>query len=72
MYKTISFAVMHFIVAFAVTYALTGSIVLGGAVALVEPTVNTIGFHIHEKIWQNIEQAKITLGVTMQDNAMAN
>jgi uncharacterized membrane protein len=42
---------MHFSVAFGVVYALTGDLVVGGAVALVEPAVNTIGYHFHEKFW---------------------
>ena len=52
MTKTISFAVMHFSVAFGVTYALTGDVVVGGLVALVEPAVNTVGYYFHERIWE--------------------
>lgn len=55
MHKTTTFALMHFTVAFAVAYTLTGSIVVGGSVALVELAVNTLGFYFHEKIWQRIE-----------------
>ncbi|RCX21999.1 DUF2061 domain-containing protein [Thioalbus denitrificans] len=51
MTKTLSFAVMHFTIAFAVAYLLTGDLVVGGAVALVEPAVNTVGYHVHEKVW---------------------
>lgn len=54
MTKTASFAVVHFSVAFAVGYALTGSIVIGGAIALVEPMVNTVAYHFHEKVWERI------------------
>ena len=54
MTKTISFAVMHFSVAFGVAYALTGDWVIGGAVALIEPAVNTVGYYFHEKIWARI------------------
>jgi uncharacterized membrane protein len=56
MTKTISFAVMHFTVAFAVAYALTGDLVIGGAVALIEPAVNTVGYYFHEKIWARMGQ----------------
>lgn len=52
MIKTITFAVMHFCIAFTVAYLLTGDVVVGGVVALVEPAVNTVGFYFHEKIWQ--------------------
>ncbi|WP_020506177.1 DUF2061 domain-containing protein [Lamprocystis purpurea] len=51
MTKTLSFAFMHFSVAFSVAYALTGDIVVGGTLALVEPAVNTVAYHFHEKIW---------------------
>lgn len=51
MTKTVSFAIMHFTVAFGVAYALTGDIVVGGAVALVEPAVNTVAYHFHERLW---------------------
>jgi len=51
MAKTLSFAAMHFTVAFGVAYALTGDVVVGGAVALVEPAVNTVAYHFHEKVW---------------------
>lgn len=51
MTKTISFAIVHFTVAFTVGYLMTGSILFGSALALVEPAVNTVAFHIHEKVW---------------------
>lgn len=52
MNKTISFALVHFSVAFTITYLMTGSLLIGGALALIEPAVNTVAFHIHEQIWQ--------------------
>jgi len=52
MTKTMTFAVLHFSIAFVVTYLLTGSLIVGGAVALVEPAVNTVAFYFHEKLWQ--------------------
>ena len=51
MLKTLSFAAVHFTVAFTVGYLLTGSVVVGGAMALVEPAVNTIAYYVHEKVW---------------------
>ncbi|MBT8047728.1 MAG: DUF2061 domain-containing protein [Xanthomonadales bacterium] len=58
MKKTISFAIVHFTVAFTLTYFLTGSILVGGIVALVEPALNTIAFHFHEKIWNRLEMTR--------------
>ncbi len=53
--KTLSFAAVHFTIAFAVGYAFTGSLVAGGAVALIEPALNTLAFFFHEKAWQRLQ-----------------
>ena len=50
--KTVTFAVVHMSVAFAVVYLLTGSLALGGIVALIEPAVNTVAYFFHEKLWE--------------------
>ena len=55
MAKTISFAVMHFSVAFSVAWILTGDFVIGGLLAVVEPAINTIAYYFHEKIWQKLK-----------------
>ena len=52
MAKTTTFAITHFSVAFGVTYLLTGDLVIGGLVALIEPSINTVAYYFHEKIWQ--------------------
>lgn len=52
MIKTLTFACVHFTVAFTVAYLLTGSVEVGGLVALVEPLCNTVAYHLHEKAWQ--------------------
>ena len=54
MIKTLSFAVVHFGVAFTVAYLLTGSWLMGSAIALIEPVVNTIAYHFHERAWDRI------------------
>ena len=56
MKKTVTFAILHFSVAFTVAYLLTGSAVVGGAVALIEPAINTIAFYFHELVWKKFEQ----------------
>ena len=55
MRKTLSFAALHFTVAFSVGWLMTGSWLVGGALALVEPACNTVVFHFHEKVWKRIE-----------------
>jgi uncharacterized membrane protein len=51
MTKTLTFAVVHFAVAFTVGYLLTGSVLIGGLLALIEPACNTVAYHFHEKAW---------------------
>ena len=51
LHKTLSFAILHFSVAFSVTWALTGSWLIGSAVALIEPAINTVAFYVHERLW---------------------
>ena len=58
MTKTITFAVMHFGIAFTVAYLLTGDIVIGGALALIEPAVNTVAFYFHERVWQRFDRRR--------------
>ncbi|HSC83166.1 MAG TPA: DUF2061 domain-containing protein [Pseudomonas sp.] len=55
MLKTITFTLMHFCIAFSVAYALTGSLTVGGLVAVVEPLCNSVGFYLHEKFWKRFE-----------------
>lgn len=51
MAKTASFAAVHFTVAFSIGYLVTGSVIAGGTLALVEPLCNTVAYYFHEKIW---------------------
>jgi uncharacterized membrane protein len=54
MAKTISFAAVHFTVAFSVGYVMTGSVWVGGAIALIEPALNTVAYFFHEQLWERI------------------
>lgn len=58
MTKTMSFAAVHFTVAFTVGYAMTGSVMVGGAIALVEPAINTVAYHFHERLWKRLQQVE--------------
>ncbi len=57
-HKTMSFAIIHFSVAFTLAYLMTGSWLVGGALALIEPAVNTFAFHLHEKAWAFMQTRK--------------
>lgn len=54
MIKTITFAVIHFSIATAVAFALTGDFLLGSLIAMIEPSINTVAFYAHEKVWQKV------------------
>lgn len=60
--KTITFAGVHFIVAFTVAYALTGSIAISGALALLEPACNTVAYFLHERVWTMVQERRRTGG----------
>ena len=59
--KTMSFAVVHFTVAFTVGYLLSGSILIGSAIAMVEPAVNTVAYYFHEKLWNRLGKGDASL-----------
>ena len=50
--KTVTFAAVHFSVAFGVGFALTGSVMIASAIALIEPACNTIAYYLHERAWR--------------------
>jgi len=53
--KTLSFATLHFGVAFSVAYALTGSVAVAAGIGLVEPVANTVAFYFHERAWRTVD-----------------
>lgn len=50
--KTASYYVMHMGVAALVAYAVTGSWLMALTLSLLEPTVQTLAFFVHEKVWE--------------------
>jgi uncharacterized membrane protein len=51
MTKSATFGVMHIGIAFGVSYALTGSVAVAGAITFVEPLVNTVAHYFFDKAW---------------------
>ncbi len=58
MLKTCTFTVMHLGIAFGVAYVITGSLVVGGAIAVIEPLCNSFGYALHERVWERIKEKK--------------
>ena len=50
--KTITYGVLHIIVATLVAYALTGNLAIALGIGLIEPIVQTFVFSIHEWVWE--------------------
>ena len=51
MAKSATFGVMHIGIAFGVSYALTGSVAIAGAITLVEPVANTVAHYFFDRWW---------------------
>ena len=62
--KTLSFAVLHFGVAFTVAYALTGSVAVATSIGLIEPIANTVAFYFHERAWRKLDGRDASRGAT--------
>jgi len=56
--KTLTFAAVHFTVAFSVGYLLTGSVAIASALALIEPAANTVAYYLHERVWQRLSSRR--------------
>ena len=50
--KTVTFAIVHFSVAFSIAYLLTRDVGIASALAFVEPLANTVAYYFHERAWQ--------------------
>lgn len=56
--KTVTYGLMHFVVAVTVAYALTRDWRLALAIGIIEPLVQTVFFTAHDRIWTRIEAKK--------------
>ena len=51
MAKSAAFGVVHLVIAFSVSYALSGSLLVAGSIMLVEPLVNTVAHYFFDRWW---------------------
>jgi len=56
MAKTLTFGIMHLGIAFSVTYTLTGSLAVSGAVTFIEPAINTVAHYFFDRYWERRER----------------
>lgn len=66
--KTLTFGVMHISIAFLVVYAITGSMLAGGLMAFIEPSVNTTLFFLHEKLSERKKMKLAQLNKVLKEN----
>jgi len=50
--KIATYGTMHLGIAFGVAWVLTGDLAVAGAIAMVEPAVQTVAYALHERVWQ--------------------
>ncbi|RWA46274.1 hypothetical protein AU476_00425 [Cupriavidus sp. UYMSc13B] len=74
MAKTLTFGIMHLGIAFSVTYALTGSLAISGAITFIEPAVNTVAHYFFDRYWEKRErrQARTARGHAPAQRDSAN
>ncbi|OON59077.1 hypothetical protein B0920_25290 [Massilia sp. KIM] len=58
--KKTSQVVTHMTIAFAIAYAMTGSVVFGGLAIIIEPVINVLLLPFHEKAWAAYRQRAAT------------
>lgn len=63
--KSITYGLMHFIVAVTVAFTLTGDWRVALAIGIIEPLVQTVFFTLHDRIWTRIEARKAARAAEM-------
>lgn len=53
--KTLTFSIMHLVVAFTVAYVLTRDWRAALAIGMVEPLFQTMAFVVHERAWARVD-----------------
>lgn len=52
--KTLTYGIMHFVVAVGVAFAVTGSWLAAMGVGLMEPLIQTVFYNLHERVWARV------------------
>jgi uncharacterized membrane protein len=56
--KTISWRITGSGATFAISYAVLGDVTVSSTIAVIQLTVNTVLYFVHERIWNNIRWGK--------------
>lgn len=52
--KTISWRITGSLATFAISYAVLGDFAVSGTIAIIQLTLNTLLYFIHERVWNRI------------------
>lgn len=55
--KTLTYCLMHFIVAITVAYAISGDWTIALSIGIIEPLVQTVCYNFHERGWNKAGNA---------------
>jgi uncharacterized membrane protein len=69
--KSVTYGLMHFVVAVSVAFALTRDWRVSLAIGIIEPLVQTVFFTAHDHIWSRIEARKAARAAQAGDAASA-
>ncbi len=58
--KTVTYAIMHLVVAVGVAFALTQSWTIALGIGLIEPIVQTVFYAFHERVWTRVGRRRCT------------
>lgn len=56
--KTFTYGAMHFVVAVAVAFAISGSWQIALGIGLIEPLVQTLFYNLHERAWRWVPRTR--------------
>lgn len=68
--KTFTYSLMHMSVAIMVGYALTGNLAVAVSIGLVEPLVQTVFYHLHEKLWKQVTDEPVEVKIHTHSHAL--
>ncbi|OWY58931.1 hypothetical protein B7486_77310 [cyanobacterium TDX16] len=63
--KSVTYGLMHFVVAVTVAFALTQNWRVALAIGIIEPLVQTVFFTVHDRVWTRIEARKAARAAEM-------
>ena len=57
--KTLSWRITGSLATFGISFLITGNLAISGTIAIIQITVNTLLYFVHERIWNKIRWGRI-------------